>query len=99
MDKSKKIPESLDHWKKYITLHHVLACELSYSLIYNNIRPDKVGDALATVGLDTLPNRFLLLQVDDYYNYSSKMIITQEFFQKTILINLMRECMDSMGLK
>ena len=99
MDKSKKIPESLDYWKKYITLHHVLACELSYSLIYNNIRPDKVGDALATVGLDTLPNRFLLLQVDDYYNYSSKMIITQEFFQKTILINLMRECMDSMGLK
>ena len=58
MDKSEKIPESLDYWKKYITLHHVLACELSYSLIYNNIRPDKVGDALATVGLDTLPNRF-----------------------------------------
>lgn len=82
MDKSKKIPESLDYWKKYITLHHVLACELSYSLIYNNIRPDKVGDALATVGLDTLPNRFFLLQVDDYYNYSDKMIITQEFFRK-----------------
>lgn len=99
MDKTKKFPESLDYWKDYITLHHVLACELSYSLIYNNIRPDRVGDALATVGLDTLPNRFLLLQVDDYYNFSSKMIITQEFFQKTILINLMRECMESMGLK
>lgn len=76
MDKSKKIPESLDYWKKYITLHHVLACELSYSLIYNNIRPDKVGDALATVGLDTLPNRFFaasggrllqLQQQDDYH--------------------------------
>lgn len=98
MDKTTKMPESLDYWKNYITLHHVLACELSYSLIYNNIRPDKVGDALATVGLQTLPNRFLLLQVDDYYNFSSKMVITQEFFQKTVLINLLRECMDKMGL-
>lgn len=98
MDKTTKIPASLDYWKNYITMHHVLACELSYSLIYNNIRPDKVGDALATVGLHTLPNRFLLLQVDDYYNFSSKMVITQEFFQKTVLINLLRECMEQMGL-
>lgn len=93
------MPATLDYWKNYITLHHVLACELSYSLIYNNIRTDKVGDALATVGLDRLPNRFLLLQVDDYYNFSSKMVITQEFFQKTVLINLLRECMKEMGLK
>lgn len=93
------IPMSLDYWKGYITLYHVLACELSYSLIYNNIRPDKVGDALATVGLDTLPNRFLLIQVDDYYNFSSKMHITQEFFQKTALINMLRESMEHMGLK
>lgn len=99
MDKTKVIPVSLDYWKGYVTMHHVLACELSYSLIYNNIRPDKVGDALATVGLDTLPNRFILIQVDDYYNYSSKMLITQEFFQKTALINLLRECMDRMGYK
>lgn len=99
MDKSKIIPVALDYWKDYVTMHHVLACELSYSLIYNNIRPDKIGDALATVGLDSLPNRFLLIQVDDYYNYSSKMRITQEFFQKTALINLLRECMEHMGLK
>lgn len=99
MDKTKEMPATLDYWKNYITLHHVLACELSYSLIYNNIRTDKVGDALATVGLDRLPNRFLLLQVDDYYNFSSKMVITQEFFQKTVLINLLRECMKEMGLK
>lgn len=31
----------LDYWKDYITMHNVLACELSYSLIYNNIRPEK----------------------------------------------------------
>lgn len=97
--KTKMIPAALDYWKDYVTLYHVLACELSYSLLYNNIRPDKVGDALATVGIDTLPNRFLLIQVDDYYNFSSKMMITQEFFQKTALINQLRDCMDKMGLK
>ena len=90
---------SLDYWKGYVTLHHVLACELSYSLIYDNIRPDKVSDALATVGLTRLPNRFLLIQVDDYYNYSSKMRITQEFFQKTSLINLLRTRMEQLELK
>lgn len=99
MDKTNEIPAALDYWKNYITMHHVLACELSYSLIYNNIRPEKIGDALATVGLSELPNRFLLIQVDDYYNYSSKMHITREFFQKTSLINRLRECMDGLGLK
>lgn len=89
---------ALDYWKGYVTLHHVLACELSYSLIYDNIRPEKVKDALSTVGLISLPNRFMLIQVDDYYNYSSKMRITQEFFQKTSLINILREQMESLGL-
>lgn len=91
--------KDLDYWKDYITMHNVLACELSYSLIYNNIRPEKVKEALATVNLDTLPNRFFLIQVDDYYNYSSKMQITQEFYQKTLLINLLRGRMQELGLK
>ena len=39
----------LDYWKDYITMHNVLACELSYSLIYNNIRPEKIEEAFATV--------------------------------------------------
>lgn len=99
MSKAKMIPASLDYWKDYVTLYHVLACELSYSLIYNNIRPDKIKDALATVGLNSLPNRFILIQVDDYFNFSSKMHITQEFFQKTAVINLLRECMEKMGLQ
>lgn len=89
----------LDYWKEHVTMHHVLASELSYSLLYNNIRSDKVEEALATVDLDTLPNRFLLIQVDDYYNYSSKMHIMQEFYQKTDLINCLRKRMESMGLK
>lgn len=100
MEKEKReSPVILDYWKNYVTMQHVLACELSYSLIYNNIKPEKIKEALATVSLDTLPNRFLLIQVDDYYNFSSKMHITQEFYQKTELINLLRKRMNIMGLK
>ena len=91
-------PIEMDYWKSYVTLHHVLACDLSYSLIYDNIRPDKVQDALATVGLTQLPNRVFLIQVDDYYNASSNMPITQEFFQKTALIDLLRDQMARMEL-
>lgn len=98
MGEASGTPVVMDYWKNYITIHHVMACELSYSLIYDNIRPDKLTDALATVGLTRLPNRFFLIQVDDYYNYSSKMRITQEFFQKTALIKILRESMESMGL-
>ena len=96
MGEASGTPVVMDYWKNYITIHHVMACELSYSLIYDNIRPDKLTDALATVGLTRLPNRFFLIQVDDYYNYSSKMRITQEFFQKTALIKILRESMESM---
>ena len=67
MGEASGTPVVMDYWKNYITIHHVMACELSYSLIYDNIRPDKLTDALATVGLTRLPNRFFLIQVDDYY--------------------------------
>lgn len=89
----------LDYWKDYITMHNVLACELSYSLIYNNIRPERMKEALATVHLTDLPNRFFLIQVDDYYNYSSNMQITQEFYQKLELIRILQSCMENMGLE
>ena len=99
MEALEQLSELLSYWKNHITLRHVLASELSYSLIYDNIRPDMVETALATVGLETLPNRFFLIQVDDYYNYSSNMRITQEFFQKTTLVDMLREGLDAMRLK
>jgi AraC-like DNA-binding protein len=89
----------LSYWKSHLSILDVLSCELSYSLIYDNVRPDKVNDALATVGLAELPNRFFLIQVDDYRNYADKMHVTQEFFQKTVLINILRECLRTMGIK
>lgn len=102
MKKENSINETnlnLDYWKDYVTMHNVLACELSYSLIYNNIRPERVKEALATVHLTELPNRFFLIQVDDYYNYSSNMQITQEFYQKLQLIDILRDCMKQMNLQ
>ena len=100
--RSKQTPwvdPDLSYWKKHISIYHMLASELAYSLIYDNIRPEKLDEALATVGLETLPNRFFLIQVDDYHNRSSKLQITQEFFQKTSLVNLIREQMEKSELE
>jgi AraC-like DNA-binding protein len=94
-----RLLSELSYWKSHLSVQDVLSGELSYSLIYDNIIPDKVSDALATVGLTELPNRFFLIQVDDYQNYTSKMQVTQEFFQKTVLINMLRERMRTMEIQ
>ena len=92
------LEQSFSYWKDHITLADVFAEELAYSLIYDNIRADKVDVALGTVGLTELPNRFFLLQVDDYMNLSGKLNIAQEFFQKPRLVNLLRELLRELGL-
>jgi YesN/AraC family two-component response regulator len=92
------LPE-LSYWKSHLSVQDVLCSELSYSLIYDNILPGKVSAALATAGLTDLPDRFFLIQVDDYQNCTSKMRVTQEFFQKTLLINILRECMQAAGIQ
>ncbi len=93
------LEKELSYWKAHITIYDVLADELSYSMLYDNIRPDKVKEALGSVGLTMMPNRFLLIQVDDYQNYASKLRLTQECFQKTSLIKVLRECMKSMEVQ
>ena len=92
------LEQSFSYWKDHIALEDVFAGELAYSLIYDNIRADKVDVALGTVGLTELPNRFFLLQVDDYMNLSGQLNITQEFFQKPRLVNLLRELLRELGL-
>jgi AraC-like DNA-binding protein len=91
--------EELSYWKAHVSAHDMLASELSYSLIYDNINPHKVDAALATVGLTVLPNRFFLIQVDDYQNYARKLRPYQEFYQKTSLVNLLRKCLRDMSLQ
>jgi len=98
-DKLKRLEEVLGYWKSHISLRDVLSGELSYSLIYNNVHPNKVSQAMATVGLTQLPSHMFLIQVDDYHNYASRLLVTQEFYQKTRLINLLREQLSRLGLQ
>lgn len=54
----RNMEQNLSYWKAHISVHDMLTSELAYSLIYDNIRSDKVSEAMGTVGLDVLPNRF-----------------------------------------
>ena len=60
------IEEQLSYWKWDFTSLDLFSSELAYSLVFENIRPDRVADALQTVDLTTLPDYFLLIQIDDY---------------------------------
>lgn len=97
-EKKSPLEQELTYWKDHISVRDVLSCELSYSLIYDNIHPDKIGQAMSTVGLEQLPSHFFLIQVDDYQNYASRLRVTQEFFQKTRLVKLLRDCMAQQGI-
>lgn len=92
------IEEQLSYWKWDFTAHDLFSNELAYSLIYDNIRPDRVADALRTVGLETLPNYFLLLQIDDYLSLSKQLEITREFFQKDLVVNTIRDYLKELSL-
>lgn len=93
-----QLEQVMDYWKAHVSLRDVLASELSYSILYDNIRPDRLELALATVGLDRLPDRFFLIQVDDYQNQARKLRLTQEYFQKTTLIHHLRTYLSQAGL-
>lgn len=98
-EKLKQLEEVLCYWKDHISLQDVLSNELSYSLIYNNIHPDKIDQAMATVGLTRLPTHIFLIQVDDYQNYANRLRVTQECFQKTRLVNLLRDQITQQNLQ
>ena len=92
------IAEQLSYWKWDFTTLDLFSGELAYSLIFDNIRPDRVKEALATVGLDTLPNYFILIQIDDYTALSKRMEITREFFQKDLVVNTIRAYCREIGV-
>lgn len=84
------IEEQLSYWKWDFTSLDLFSSELAYSLVFENIRPDRVADALQTVDLTTLPDYFLLIQIDDYSFLSKRLEITREFFQKDLVVNTIR---------
>lgn len=92
------IEEQLSYWKWDFTSLDLFSSELAYSLVFENIRPDRVSDALQTVGLTTLPDHFLLIQIDDYSSLSKKLEITREFFQKDLVVNTIRTYLKELKL-
>lgn len=84
------IEEQLSYWKWDFTSLDLFSSELAYSLVFENIRPERVADALQTVDLTTLPDYFLLIQIDDYSFLSKRLEITREFFQKDLVVNTIR---------
>lgn len=86
------------YWKSHFSLCDIFSDELSYSLLFNNIRPDRVEQAMSTVGMSCLPNYFLLIQVDNYQKISQSLEPTREYFQKAIVINLIRKQLKTSGI-
>lgn len=86
------------YWKSHFSLCDIFSDELSYSLLFNNIRPDRIDQAMSTVGMTCLPNYFLLIQVDNYQKISQSLEPTREYFQKAIVINLIRKQLKSTDL-
>ena len=84
----------MDYWKKDRDIDHVFASELAFSLIYNNIKVQYQKQALATMGLSTLPEVMLLVQVDDYLSKYSEINITQNFSIKARVRNCLQSVID-----
>lgn len=92
------LEEQLSYWKWDFTTVDLFSSELAYSLIYDNIRPDRIAEALQTVGLTALPNYFILIQIDGYLALSKQLEITREFFQKDLVVNTIREYLSELSL-
>lgn len=90
MQERLKIEERLNYYKGNRSFRDVLLEEFAFSLIFNNIAPDKVSEALKSVGLECVPNIFLLIQVDDYSNESRRFAIEDEFVMKVRILNIVR---------
>lgn len=72
--------------------------EFAFSLLYNNIAPDKLQAALDSVGLNRIPNLFLLIQVDDHLNESKRLNTENEFVLKVRIADIIRACFERNGL-
>ena len=72
---------------------NILSEEFAFSLLYNNIAPDKVNLALESVNISRLPNIFLLIQIDDYQKESKRTAIEYEFAIKVRIMDVVRSCL------
>lgn len=89
--------EKMDYWAKNRCMENVYASELAFSLIYNNINPGKLPQALATMGLACLPDVMLLIQVDDYSSRYEKMEVTRSHLVKESIRSLLQDSVERSG--
>ena len=74
MDRQKEDSyQIVNYYKRNRTIEMLIMEEFAFSLLYNNIAPDKLQAALDSVGLNRIPNLFLLIQVDDHLNESKRL--------------------------
>lgn len=82
--------EQLSYYKGNRSFEDVVREEFAFSLIFNNIAPAKMAAALKSVGLQSVPNAFLLLQVDDDPDGSKRFSVENEFVAKPRILDLVR---------
>lgn len=88
MDRQKEDSyQIVNYYKRNRTIDMLLMEEFAFSLLFNNIAPDKLQVALDSVGLNRIPSLFLLIQVDDHLNESKRLNTENEFVLKVRIAN------------
>jgi len=90
---------SINIWKERRTMQDVMNSEFSYSLLFNNILPSKLDDALQLVGLSTLPNFFFIAHVNDYSNQTMGLAQVNEWRQKNNVFASLKQCVRESGFE
>lgn len=85
--------DCLSYYRGNRSFNDVLLEEFAFSLIFDNIAPNKRREAINSVGLNRMPNMFLLIQVDDYSNESKRFSVKDEFVMKVRILNVIRTFM------
>ena len=100
MDRQKEDSyQIVNYYKRNRTIDMLLMEEFAFSLLFNNIAPDKLQVALDSVGLNRIPSLFLLIQVDDHLNESKRLNTENEFVLKVRIADIIRTCFERNGLE
>lgn len=91
--------QKMNYFKRNRSIKNILAEEFAFSMLYNNIAPDKLDSALRSVGLTHMPNYFLLIQVDDYSKESKRLTIENEFTIKVRIVKIVHDCLTGGGIE
>lgn len=86
--------EQLSYYKGNRSFEDVVREEFAFSLIFNNISQVKMAAALQSVGLQHVPNAFLLIQVDDCSGESDRFSVENAFVVKVRILDIVRTLLE-----